>query len=464
MFILSNQILKFFNKKLTTKNMSHQSDKTISDLLSKCLYKYKDITKRDIQGALSYFKDLIVKTDKYVYHTGIFKELVCLAGTIPVNFKNNVYNIPVQVFLSDTHPYDAPMSYVRPTPDMSINVSKTVDPSGRINLPYISEWRHPNSDLYTLLNCMAFKFAEETPLYSKMSRPTSSIASPGTASVTVQSNTTPYPTSYNQPSSMPPYPLDSFPMRPTYPAQVTSSFPINAYQSYVDPTIPSYGSSSQFPNTNRPYYPMTSPPQPMSHLKSGSSSTIGQTRPAYNPMNPSANTSLYSDDTIKPEHYRMSLISAVQDKLRHKFADVYDEKMAEIDSLKRVRNDLEQSKQSLNILINDAENESLNIKQLTDELKSRRVQLNEGINRMQHRDKANIEDAVVTPMPLYRQILQLFAEEMSIQDLVFYLSEGLTHKTISLENYLKQIRMLSRKQFYLRATMHKAREQAALPL
>jgi ESCRT-I complex subunit TSG101 len=104
------------------------------------------------------------------------------------------------------------------------------------------------------------------------------------------------------------------------------------------------------------------------------------------------------------------------------------------------------------------------IEGLTEQRKIKSVEITESLNRIQHRDKANIEDAIVTPMPLYRQILQLYAEELSIQDLIYYLSEGLSRNSISLENFLKQIRLLTRKQFMLRATMHKAREKAGLPL
>lgn len=178
----------------------------------------------------------------------------------------------------------------------------------------------------------------------------------------------------------------------------------------------------------------------------------GQTRPSY------------SDDTIKPEHYRMSLITAVHERIRLKYKELSDEKRAEIDSLKKVRTDLESSANELNGLINEAESEALSVRELTAELRRKTQSLSESINRMKYRDKANIEDAVITTTPLYRQIFLLFAEELAIQDLVFYLGEGLAHNTLTLDSFLKQIRALTRKQFILRATIQKAREKAALPI
>jgi ESCRT-I complex subunit TSG101 len=197
------------------------------------------------------------------------------------------------------------------------------------------------------------------------------------------------------------------------------------------------------------------------------SNLYGQTRPTYpggsgTPGGPVARPS-YADDTIKPEHYRMSLISAIQDKFRMRFQDAMEEKTAEVDSLRRTNNDLEESNRQLNYLITEAEQEIINIDQMTEELKRKCTALTEQMNRQQLREKADIEDAVITPYPLYRQLLQLYAEETAIQDLIFYLGEGLAHQTVKLDDFLKQVRFLTRKQFFLRATMDLARQKAGLP-
>ncbi|CAF1392169.1 unnamed protein product, partial [Rotaria sp. Silwood1] len=73
------------------------------------------------------------------------------------------------------------------------------------------------------------------------------------------------------------------------------------------------------------------------------------------------------------------------------------------------------------------------------------------------------DDALIIPAPVYKQLLQAYAEEHAIQDLLFYLADGLRRKSIGLDTYLKHIRELSRKQFILRATMRKCRQVAGLP-
>lgn len=452
------------------------SEKQITDLLQRLAYKYKDLAKRDILSTLGYFKELNVQQDKYVYPNGTMKDLIALNGTIPVNYKSSRYNIPVQLFLSDTHPYTPPLCYVRPTSEMSVNISESVDSNGRINLPCLREWNYPQSDMYVLLNLMTMKFSEHPPVFAKRQGQPS--GQPGYSNQSPTTN-----------SSYPPFSQN----RPVYPGSTSSSsgagynstpYPQSnnstPYPSSNSTPYPSaYPSNNNLPYQNNPYYPMpqaassqptSQPSQPLSYMKSGSGTNIGNVRPTSvdyqqtTPYPPIPTERSFSEDTIKPEHYKMSLISAVQDRARERFFELTSLKQAEIDSLNRVRKDLVDGQNHLESFINEADYEILNLKNLKIELDSKRTNLKESINQMQHRDSADIEDAVVAPAPLYRQLMQLFAEELAIQDFIFYMSEGLQNRTVNLESFLKQTRFLSRKQFMLRATMQKAREKALLPI
>lgn len=50
------------------------------------------------------------------------------------------YNIPVKIWVMDTHPNNAPICYVNPTSDMIVKPSRTVDHSGKIYLPFLHFW------------------------------------------------------------------------------------------------------------------------------------------------------------------------------------------------------------------------------------------------------------------------------------------------------------------------------------
>jgi ESCRT-I complex subunit TSG101 len=52
------------------------------------------------------------------------------------------YNIPIHIWLLESHPYNPPIVEVRPTPTMQIKASSKVDHNGRVYLPYIHEWKH----------------------------------------------------------------------------------------------------------------------------------------------------------------------------------------------------------------------------------------------------------------------------------------------------------------------------------
>ena len=67
--------------------------------------------------------------------------MICLSGTIPMPYKGNTYNIPVNIWIHSDYPNQAPIVLVTPTRDMQIKPSKIVDGNGRVYLPYLHEWK-----------------------------------------------------------------------------------------------------------------------------------------------------------------------------------------------------------------------------------------------------------------------------------------------------------------------------------
>ena len=68
-----------------------------------------------------------------VYYTG--------HPCIPIYiYTGDTYNIPVSIQVRQNHPQSAPHVYVKPTADMEIVVSDMVKDTGRVNIPYLSEW------------------------------------------------------------------------------------------------------------------------------------------------------------------------------------------------------------------------------------------------------------------------------------------------------------------------------------
>ncbi|XP_041271027.1 tumor susceptibility gene 101 protein isoform X3 [Onychostruthus taczanowskii] len=380
------------------------SESQLKKMLTK--YKYRDLTIQETTSVITQYKDLKPVMDSYVFNDGSSRELMSLSGTIPVPYRGNTYNIPICLWLLDTYPFNPPICFVKPTSSMTIKTGKHVDANGKIYLPYLHEWKYPQSDLLELIQVMIVVFGEEPPVFS---RPTASSSYPpyqATGPPTrIPGGISPYPTSSTpNPSSFPNYP---------YPGGVP------------------------FPATTGVQYYPSQPPV----------TTVGPSR----------------DGTISEDTIRASLISAVSDKLRWRMKEEMDRAQAELNALKRTEEDLKKGHQKLEEMVTRLDQEVAEVDKNIELLKKKDEELSSALEKMESQSENNDIDEVIIPTaPLYKQILNLYAEENAIEDTIFYLGEALRRGVIDLDVFLKHVRLLSRKQFQLRALMQKARKTAGL--
>jgi ESCRT-I complex subunit TSG101 len=396
--------------------------------LNQYLNKYKNIatTKRDIVQALEQYRALNFRQDQYVFNDGARKELLNLSGTIPVIYKNNTYHIPICIWIMDTHPHNAPIVYVTPTADMQIKVSMFVDGNGKVYLPYLHDWLPNGSDLLGLIQVMIVTFGEHPPVYSK---PKEASASP-----------------YPQQSFMP----QPGPINPNF-----MQFP-TASSGY--PPYPSAGSNfasgfPAYPQTNNPYPPNAGfMPMPPSNNAFNS--------PSQNTASASASAS--GTGTITEEHIKASLISAVEDKMRRRIQEKVNQYQAEIQTLKRTKQELQEGENKLAEILRRLEHDETELKKNIQLLQDKDVELTKSLEQLEQNDEIDVDEAVTTTAPLYKQLINAYAEEASIEDAIYYLGEALRKGVIDLEVFLKQVRQLARKQFMNRALMQKCRQKAGL--
>ena len=92
------------------------------------------------------------------------------------------------------------------------------------------------------------------------------------------------------------------------------------------------------------------------------------------------------------------------------------------------------------------------------------VQGIEAIDKMNPAALDSDQGMIETTQPIHEQILMCFAQDAALSDAIITLGEGFHHGLFpeGLESYLKKVRALSRQQFYLRATMIKARQVSGL--
>lgn len=426
--------------------MSPQHEQVVSQAVAN-RYQNVDKTKRDVMTALHNYRGLSPKLDKFVFNDGSDRELLNLDGTIPVRYKGAVYNIPVCIWLLDNHPLSSPMVYVKPTPDMLIKASRHVDQNGKVYLPYLHEWNPNSSDLPGLIQIMIMTFSEMPPVYSKPKN-----AQTGTG--------TPYPTPYpsGTPGYMPmpgggsnlPYPTSNpvsssgYTPYPTQPGYPPSSTPYPVYPPTSSAGYPSQPGPPAYPP---PYTPgVTYPPYPSttSNLTTQTTETSGVTTTATG--------------TITEEHIRASLVSAVSDRVRAKLRDLYGGAQAEVSVLRQQQSDLSQGKVKVEGLISKLEQEQTELDKSIRIMREREAEIKSVMSRLSSStEPMDVDEAVTTTAPLYKQLLNAYAEDQATQDAIYYLGEALRRDVIDLDTFLKHVRSLSRKQFQLRATMIKCR-------
>nr|XP_058954885.1 uncharacterized protein LOC131782187 [Pocillopora verrucosa] len=145
--------------------------------------RYPGLFEADVLEALKHYPTLLPSQDRFVHNDGKEVELFNLRGTIPVLIRGVTYNIPVQLWLQERHPYVPPLVFVTPTSTMAIKPSPHVDTSGKVYLPYLHEWEHSSqvclltnihfflcdkSDLSTLLETLCGVFSLQSPVFKRM--------------------------------------------------------------------------------------------------------------------------------------------------------------------------------------------------------------------------------------------------------------------------------------------------------
>ncbi|XP_071414952.1 ubiquitin-conjugating enzyme E2 variant 3 isoform X3 [Pithys albifrons albifrons] len=128
-------------------------------------YKFRDLTIEELKNVSKTYPNFTFSMNTYTFKDGSQKDLLNFSGTVPVKYGNS-YNIPIQLWILDSHPFAPPICFLKPTANMGISVGKHVDAHGRIYLPYLQNWSHPKSTVTGLIKEMIAKFEEELPLYS----------------------------------------------------------------------------------------------------------------------------------------------------------------------------------------------------------------------------------------------------------------------------------------------------------
>ncbi|KAG5445734.1 Tumor susceptibility protein 101 [Clonorchis sinensis] len=405
----------------------------------------KEALQREVESVIISYGDLRLKKEEFTFNDGTSKALFCLNGTIPVLYKSSTYNIPVAIFLYDNHPHKAPIVYVRPTPTMQIKANNFVDTNGLVCLPYISEWKHPGSDLVGLLAVLQVTFGERPPVFSRLPAPSQPISA------------APYPPSYPQVGFYPqPAPgrveIGSGWQMPT--SANICTMPMPQMPNYNSPFPDSVGPAPNFPNPQpgNPYDPQKTEAFPATPFRTPETLCYPTQAPAYH------TTGSLTEDQLLP-----SIRSAVADKIRREQQELIYQYNDELKAIGQTQSELNDGRQKLLRMIEQMKDEQKKASENLEKLERENKELEELCANLDSAGEVDVDEAVFIEYPLYRQLVSSFAKEQAIEDAMYYLREALGKGVLDLDTYLERIRRLSKDQFELRSTVLLCRQEAGLP-
>ena len=166
--------------------------------------------------------------------------------------------------------------------------------------------------------------------------------------------------------------------------------------------------------------------------------------------------------TITADHIRASILSAVEDKVKRRLREDLSQSQAEVDSLRKVQEELNQGNSRLTGIMTKVKSENSELGNNIRVLENKKQEMSGLVDKLEEGEEINCDEAVIASNPLFKQLMNAYAEESATEDAIYFLGEALRKGTIDIDVFLKQVREVSRKQFMLRATMMKCRDKAGL--
>ncbi|XP_078396775.1 uncharacterized protein LOC144679827 isoform X1 [Cetorhinus maximus] len=126
--------------------------------LIECSYRYPAEVMKELKNVQAMYRNLSVCFDYYRDGTGVKNKLVNLNGNIPVPCRGLIYNVPISIWLHNTHPQYPPKFFVKGLPIACQNLGIRMDNTGMVSSNYLSKWKYPASHLVGLIEDIRTSF------------------------------------------------------------------------------------------------------------------------------------------------------------------------------------------------------------------------------------------------------------------------------------------------------------------
>jgi len=157
---------------------------------------------------------------------------------------------------------------------------------------------------------------------------------------------------------------------------------------------------------------------------------------------------------------KVNILKDVRDKVNKDVEVIIKELNDNLENLLEDNKKLLENEKKITNSIALFEQESLRIKNNVQVFENKNKEIEQKVEELSKTEI--VPDEILILTPLMNQLVEVVAEESTIEDMIFYLGKALTSEQIDLTYYLKHIRALSREQFLKKVLIKKIRAQAQL--
>ncbi|KNA23188.1 hypothetical protein SOVF_027170 [Spinacia oleracea] len=357
------------------------------------------------------YPSLQPKTATFTHNDGRTVNLLQADGTVPMSYGGVTYNIPVVIWLMELYPRHPPCVFVNPTRDMIIKRPHPhVTPSGSVSIPYLQKWIYPSSNLVDLARDLSHYFGRDPPLYSQR-KPDSSSNNPN-------SN---HSHGYGQGHG------GSLGGN----SVISSNSGFSGSGSVVNPSMG----------------PRVFPPSPY----------VGSGR--IMPPSPQRASSGTDDPN---EVFKRNAIDKLVGMVHGDVVGLRKKREAEMEGLFSAQATLRQREEQINKGLKEMFDEKEGLEQQLQMVLTNADVLEGWLRENEEKmsklgSNFDVDDAFEPCDTLSKQMIEASASDLAIEDVIYSLDKAVQDGVIPFDQYLKNVRLLSRDQFFHRATSVKVR-------
>jgi len=407
----------------------------VKSLIFHLTYVQKDKVDHEVSELIKHTSLNKISVEEFTHNTGVKQNLLKIVGTLPISHKGASYNIPITLWIPYHFPDQPPICFVTPTKNMAIKARhKHVSSTGLIFHQYLSSWSPYRSNLIALSSNLQSVFGPDPPVYAKQQA----------AAVRVQQPPS-YPGAYNnnqwsQPSGYPP-------QRPygAYPPQGAAHH--HHRQQPHGAVAHQRPAAYQYPHRHVAA-PKNVPGQP--GMQPGAKSPP----PSYDQLGAMKDAREAKDLADR----KARLTEEVKGKLHMKIMKFHKTWVDEANQLQHLQHNLSRSEKEIENERGGLAQEIVELKRLKNDLETANVSLQSWLDTNSNNEPVDLLDTVEPANCWTKQIMQAAAQDCAIDDTLFSLDRALGEDVIDFKKYIKQVRKLTREQFFARALSLKIKE------